>query len=44
MDSDENNEDILFKWEELLLKDFRTHALDWLYENKRKTFWRKELK
>lgn len=44
LQSDEQNEDVLAQWEELILKDFRTEANKWRKENKQKTKWRKDLR
>ena len=44
MTADENDEELLTQWEEIILQDFRRYALDWLKKNKRKTWWRKDLR
>ena len=38
-----NNTELMFEWEEVLLRDFLKHSKEWLKENRRKTNWRKEL-
>jgi hypothetical protein len=43
LESDEPNEDILVEWEEVCLKDFRKHAVEWLENNYDDTFWREDL-
>lgn len=43
LDSEEPNINLLVEWEEILLKDFRTYANEWLKTNKKKTAWRKDL-
>ena len=43
LESEEPNINLLVEWEEILLKDFRRYALEWLKENKGKTGWKKDL-
>ena len=40
LESDENNDEILAEWEELLLKDFLKHSREWLDRNEDQIFWR----
>ena len=40
LESDENNEDLLVEWEEVLLKDFLQHSKEWLSDNRDDVFWR----
>lgn len=38
-----HNEELMFEWEELLLKDFLKHSREWLDKCKDDTFWREGL-
>jgi hypothetical protein len=38
-----HNEELMFEWEELLLKDFLKHSREWLDKCKEDTFWREGL-
>jgi hypothetical protein len=40
LNSDEDNEDVLTEWEEVLIKDFLQHSKEWLAENRDDIFWR----
>lgn len=44
LESDEDDDDILTVWEEIIRKDFRLYANEWRNKNKNKTAWRKELR
>jgi len=44
LQSNEQDDEVLTEWEELLLKDFYQYSLEWFKLNKNNTFWRKELK
>lgn len=40
---DVEDEDLMFEWEELLLKDILFESKKWLKENRNKVWWRKDL-
>ncbi|MEK9897067.1 MAG: hypothetical protein VW518_11700 [Burkholderiaceae bacterium] len=40
---DVEDEDLMFEWEELLLKDILFESKKWLKENRNKVGWRKDL-
>ena len=44
MQSDEEDDDDVAQWEELIMKDWKRGATRWLNENKRKTKWLNELR
>ena len=44
INSEETDDEILAEWEEIIIKDFRRYANEWLKENKNKSAWRKDLR
>ena len=43
LNADENDDDILTEWEEVLLKEFYREAINWMKIHKDDNTWRKNL-